>query len=107
MESEPSSYIERMPPSVYTYMLKRLRKTAGLSQKGAARLLGVTPTQLMEWEKAKRFPHGYNLYKLSALYQTLIEALYPDMRLSAIGEVAENIKKYGPDGLGMLDDKPP
>lgn len=79
----------------------------GLSQVGAARLLGVTPTQLMEWETGKRMPKDHNLRKISALYKTLSDALYPELRVAAVQEIAENIRMYGPDGLGIPKDRPP
>jgi len=79
------------------------RKRFGLTQRGAAKLLGVTPTQLMQWEKGQKLPKGKNLFKIVALYKALIEDIYYELRHQAIAEVEANRLKYGPFGT----DKPP
>lgn len=90
-----------------SYRLRIARKRLGLTQRGAARLLGVTPTQLMEWETGKRMPSDHNLRKISVLYQRLSDALYPELRQLAVAEVAANIFKYGPYGTGVPKERPP
>jgi len=82
------------------------RKSAGLSQIGAANLLGVTPTQLMEWELGKRIPSLKHLVRLEALYHRLISDMYYELRQEALEVLAENKRKYGPDGLGIHKEKP-
>jgi len=96
-----------MAPKITAYRLIMYRKRAGLSQQGAAALLGVTPTQLMEWEKGKRMPSPKNLIKLEALYQRLISDLYAEVREEALQELAEARRRFGPDGLGWVKNQPP
>lgn len=67
----------------------------GLSQRDAARLLGVNPTQLMLWEKGSRIPEIKNLFKIGALYRTLGEEIYYEIRQQAVSEIHQNIAKYG------------
>jgi transcriptional regulator with XRE-family HTH domain len=92
-----------MEAKFIAYKLITLRKRRGLSQRGAAKLLGVTPTQLMEWENGKRMPEGKNLLRLCALFNVLIEDVYYELRQEAIQEIEENTRKYGAFGTG----KPP
>ncbi len=92
-----------MVPKFTGYRLRKSRKLFGLSQREAAQLLGVTPTQLMEWECGKRMPVGRNLFKLGVIYKRLIEDIYREERQVAIREVEANKRKYG--FLGP--DKPP
>lgn len=92
-----------MAPKFTGYRLRKSRKLFGLSQREAALLLGVTPTQLMEWECGKRMPMGRNLFKLGVLYKRLIEDIYYEERLEAIREVEANRRKYGILGT----DRPP
>ena len=63
------------------------RKLARLSQHGAARLIGATPTQLMEWERGKRMPSPKFLFKLEALYKRLASDLYYEERREALHEI--------------------
>lgn len=84
-----------MTPRITTYRLRKIRRSYGLSQKGAARLLGVTPSQLMQWEKGKRLPEGKNLFKLGVLYQTLVDDIYYELRQEAVAEVRANIQRFG------------
>lgn len=79
----------------------------GIPQYGAAKLLGITPTMLMQWETGKRMPSDKYLRRLSALYQTLSDALYPELRQEAVGFIQESIGKYGPYGTGIPPEKPP
>jgi transcriptional regulator with XRE-family HTH domain len=89
-----------MPPKIVSHRLRKNRKIYGFSQRGAARLLGVTPTQLMEWERGKRMPDTRNLFKLVALYKTLGEDLYYELRHDALNQVESNKLKYGMFGTG-------
>lgn len=52
----------------------------------------------MRWEKGKRLPTGKNLFKVGALYQTLVEDIYYEIRKEAIEEIRLNRKR-----LGLLD----
>lgn len=95
-----------MAPRIIAYRLRKERKRRGLTQRGAARLLGITPTQLGEYEYGKRMPSEMHLRRISALYHTLSDSLYYERWHEAVEFVRENIKKYGPDGTGIRD-KPP
>lgn len=84
-----------MTPKAYAHRLKKYRIEAGYTQRGAAKLLGVTPTQLMEWEKGRRMPQGRHLLKLSVLYQRVIDDMYYDLKMEGVKEILENKRKYG------------
>lgn len=84
-----------------------MRKMLGIPQYGAARLIGVTPTQYMEWETGKRMPTKKYLDRICALYQTLQDSLYPEQRQDAVAYIKESIKKYGPKGTEQPKERPP
>jgi transcriptional regulator with XRE-family HTH domain len=67
--------------------LRKFRKEAGYSQLAVARMIGVTPTQLMEWEKGKRMPSIRFLLKLSVVYHRLIDDMYYELRQEAVQEI--------------------
>ncbi len=48
--------------------LKALRINAGLDQKTAAKMLGITPETLGSWENANTFPNVPQITKLEDLY---------------------------------------
>ena len=96
-----------MTERIMAHRLITYRKLAGLSRRGAANLLGITPTQLSEWENGKRMPSSRFLFKLEVLYQRLIGDIYGEERQSAIREIVDSRKKYGPDGLGVHTERPP
>ena len=63
--------------------LKRYRRIAGLSQKRAAKLIGLSNTSVLcKWEKGKALPSLPFLFKLSVAYQTHPVHLYQDLWLS-------------------------
>jgi DNA-binding XRE family transcriptional regulator len=96
-----------MTPKELAHRLRKYRKEAGYSQAGAARLIGVTPTQLMEWEKGKRIPLSGNLLLLGMLYHRQIEDLYYELRMDLAQKLQENKIKYGEFGVGNVRNKPP
>ena len=96
-----------MASKISAYRLIKNRKLAGLSQQGAANLIGVTATQLMEWERGKRMPTAKFLFRIEGLYQRLISDMYYEQRQDALQVLAENKKKFGPDGLGRPKELPP
>jgi transcriptional regulator with XRE-family HTH domain len=96
-----------MAKKIPSHRLIRNRKLAGLSRVGAARLLGITPTQLTEWERGKRMPSPKFLFKMEVLYQRLISDMYYEQRQEAIKEIEENRRIYGHDGLGTSKEQPP
>ncbi len=50
--------------------LKALRINAGMDQKSAAQVLGITPETLSNWERGKSFPNVPQISKLEELYKT-------------------------------------
>lgn len=48
--------------------LKALRVNAGLDQKTAAKMIGVTPETLGNWERGKSFPTVPQITKIENLY---------------------------------------
>jgi transcriptional regulator with XRE-family HTH domain len=58
--------------------LKVHRRLRGYKQKEVALLLGLSGAlQLRQWEQGKSFPNMPNLVKLSILYRTYLNDLYP------------------------------
>ena len=57
--------------------LRKYRKASGLKQREAARILGLADSSLVSrWEQGTRLPSAVNLFKLAAVYRTLVDALY-------------------------------
>jgi transcriptional regulator with XRE-family HTH domain len=60
--------------------LRKYRKARGLNQRQAARILGFADaSSLSRWEHGVCLPSVMNLFRLAALYRTLVDALYIDM----------------------------
>lgn len=55
--------------------LRELRRQAGLSQRDAARLLGVSPSIISSYETGERTPSVENLLALSFLYKCSVDHL--------------------------------
>lgn len=51
------------------FTLKALRVNAGLDQKAAAEVIGVTPETLGSWEKGRTFPSVPQINKIEELYK--------------------------------------
>lgn len=68
--------------------LKRYRLLFGYSQKQIAQRLGLTSTTLISrWEQGEAYPDLQNAMKLSCIYKTLIDQLFPDLRREIINEL--------------------
>jgi len=50
------------------FTLKALRINAGLDQKEAAKIIGVTPETLSNWERGKTFPSVPQITEIEKLY---------------------------------------
>lgn len=50
--------------------LKALRVNAGLDQKKAAELIGITPETLSNWERGRSFPTVPQISKIEEAYNT-------------------------------------
>jgi transcriptional regulator with XRE-family HTH domain len=68
--------------------LRKQRRIAGLTQKQVAVVLGVRNTGMISrWENGSRFPNPVNIFRLSALYNTMADALYFDLVLALRKEI--------------------
>jgi len=60
--------------------LRKYRKARGLNQKDVAKVLGLKSASLISrWEKGICLPSPINLFRLAALYRTLVDALFIDL----------------------------
>jgi len=60
--------------------LRRFRKARGLSQRDVSRILGLVSTSMISrWEKGSCLPQSLNLFRLAAVYRTMVDALYVDL----------------------------
>lgn len=60
--------------------LRKYRKARGLKQREAARILGFSDgSRLSRWERGLCLPTAINLFRLAAVYRTLVDALYIDV----------------------------
>jgi len=74
-------------------LLRRYRKTRGLNQKQAARMLGVSDTSMISrWERGICLPSAFNIFKLAVLYQTMADPLFPGLTSMARKELLERAK---------------
>ncbi len=82
--------------------LRKYRKLKGLKQKDVAKILKLKSTSMISrWEKGTVLPNSLNIFKLSLLYRTLIDALFIDlMRL-----LKEDIRKREEKVLKAKDKK--
>jgi transcriptional regulator with XRE-family HTH domain len=58
--------------------LKKFRRLLGHQQAEAANILEVDPSELSRWERGVTVPGLENLFKLSVLYRTLPQEMFPD-----------------------------
>jgi transcriptional regulator with XRE-family HTH domain len=59
--------------------LRKYRRARGLTQREVARILGFTNvSSLSRWEHGVCLPSVMNMFRLAALYRTLVDALYID-----------------------------
>jgi len=71
--------MKRNSSKITTNCLRKYRKARGLNQKQVAAILGLKSTGMISrWEKGVCLPDTINIFKLSILYRTLIEALFID-----------------------------
>lgn len=60
--------------------LRKHRKARGLTQRDAARILGFADAScISRWERGDCLPSPRNMFRLAALYRTLVDALYFDL----------------------------
>ncbi len=59
--------------------LRKYRRARGLKQGEAARILGLADSSsISRWERGVCVPSVANMFRLAALYRTLVDALYID-----------------------------
>jgi len=59
--------------------LKKYRRTRGLKQQEVAEILGLKSTSMISrWERGVCLPRSPNIFKLAALYRTMVDALFID-----------------------------
>ncbi len=59
--------------------LRKYRRARGLKQKEVAELLGLKGSSMISrWEKGAVLPKALNLFKLAALYRTMVDGLFID-----------------------------
>jgi transcriptional regulator with XRE-family HTH domain len=60
--------------------LKKYRRIRGLRQRDVAAVLGLADSaRISRWERGKCLPATTNLFKLAAVYRTMVDALYSDV----------------------------
>jgi transcriptional regulator with XRE-family HTH domain len=60
--------------------LRKYRKARGLKQRDAARILGLADgSSISKWERGVRLPSATQMFRLAALYRTLVDALFIDV----------------------------
>jgi transcriptional regulator with XRE-family HTH domain len=70
--------------------LRKYRKARGLKQRDAARILGLADgSSISKWERGVCLPSTINVFRLAALYRTLVDALYIDV----LRTIREEVRK--------------
>jgi DNA-binding XRE family transcriptional regulator len=60
--------------------LRKYRKARGLTQRTVARILGFADaSSISRWEQGVCLPTMRNMFRLAAIYRTLVDALYIDV----------------------------
>jgi transcriptional regulator with XRE-family HTH domain len=60
--------------------LRKYRRARGLTQRTVARILGFADaSSISRWEQGVCLPTMRNMFRLAALYRTLVDALYIDV----------------------------
>jgi len=81
--------------------LRKYRKARGLKQKDVAKILNLKSSGIISrWEKGICMPSSLNIFKLTALYRTLADALFIDL----IRKLREKILKREEEALNKKHD---
>ncbi len=75
--------------------LRKYRRARGLKQHEAARILGLDASSLSRWEQGICLPSVMNMFRLAALYRTLVDTLYID----SLRTIREEIRQREVDML--------
>jgi len=77
-------------------LLRRYRKARGLSQRQAARILGIGSTSMISrWEKGISLPNTLNVFKLALLYRTMADPMFPDLTRMLRDELIKREEQMG------------
>ena len=90
VKSEESFFhsMKTTQPKPIPNCLRKYRRARGLKQREAARILGLSDSSLVSrWEQGAQLPSTVNLFKLAAVYRTLVDALYIDVLRDIRAEV--------------------
>ncbi len=80
--------------------LRKYRKIRGLKQKDVAKILKLRSTSMISrWENGTCLPNSLNIFKLSLLYRTLVDALFLDL----IRTLKEDIREREESVLNAKD----
>jgi transcriptional regulator with XRE-family HTH domain len=75
--------------------LRKYRRAAGFKQKDVACILGLkNASMISRWENGICLPKLQSLFKLAILYRTMADALFIDLRILLIEEVAQAQRHY-------------
>jgi len=75
-------------------LLRRYRRTRGLTQRDVAKLLGLrTSSRISKWESGACLPSLANAFRLSVVYRVLADALFVDLLRSLRKDINEREKK--------------
>ena len=82
--------------------LRKFRLARGLSLGEVAAILGFRSTSAVSrWERGLSLPDMQNLLRLSALYRTFADALYPEIASDLKREVMEYERRVGAVARGF------
>jgi transcriptional regulator with XRE-family HTH domain len=82
--------MKKVKKALVLNQLRKYRRARGLNQRQAARVLGLAdPSSLSFWERGSRLPSVKNMFRLAALYRTLVDALYSD----ALRMIREDVRR--------------
>jgi transcriptional regulator with XRE-family HTH domain len=71
--------MNKVKKTVIVNRLRKYRRARGITVGQAARIIGLANhSSLSRWEQGVRLPNVMNMFRLSALYRTLVDALYID-----------------------------
>ena len=81
--------------------LRKYRKSRGLKQKEVAAILGLKHTSMISrWENGFCLPSANNLFRLAALYRTMVDGLYIDQLMAIKEDVRMREEKVMRHGTG-------
>jgi transcriptional regulator with XRE-family HTH domain len=80
--------------SIYGHHLASLRKSAGLSQRELARLLGVPQSNITFWEHSDKPPRSDLLPKLASILDVSVESLLNPLAFKPCSRPTPKLRKF-------------